>query len=96
MKDNLINKKIGFLTIIDYYNDKKVICQCECGKKILIPITNIKDKRIKYSCGCEVTRKQLPNLYKLYSHFTQEEKNNWNGWDDFILWSKSLRYNETK
>ena len=94
MKDNLIHKKIGLLTIIEYHNEDKMVCQCKCGKKLIIPIKDIKDKRVKYSCGCDVTRKQLPNLYKLYSRFTQEEKDNWNGWDDFILWSKSLRYNE--
>lgn len=57
-----IGIKIGRLTIIKKSEEKTVkgipqwICQCECGKRMVIPETYLKRERIK-SCGC--SRKAL-------------------------------------
>ena len=93
--NNLINQKFGALVVKDYYNQSQVICQCICGSKVILDINELyKDRRKTLSCGCAITKRDLPNLYKLYSRMSEKEKLNWGTWNDFIKWSKSLGYCE--
>lgn len=51
-KENLDGKKFGLLTVLKRIdNTKKVLCQCECGNKTEVYVSNLK-KGLTRSCGC--------------------------------------------
>ena len=86
------DKQFDYLKVLDYTDNDKIVCQCVCGKKVLVLPSYLLDKKIKKSCGCPVTKQQLPALHNLYSRFSENEKSNWNGWEDFVIWSKQNGY----
>ena len=94
MNDNLIGQNFDYLKIIEKYNDNEYICQCICGKEIIISIEELNNNRNKLSCGCKVTSRELPTLYKLWQRFSDEEKSHWETWQNFLIWSKQNNYNE--
>ena len=89
---NFKDKKFDYLTAIDYSKTGLIIFKCVCGRKVAIKPSVLLDGRKRKSCGCYVTKQQLPTLYKLYSTFSAEEKSNWNSWEDFVQWCKSNGY----
>lgn len=76
--DNLIGKRFGKLTVVEYshsvilYKPNGKIrktkryynCKCDCGKKIVICAYNLTIKNFTKSCGCEVIKKCKENFTK--------------------------------
>lgn len=88
-----LNQRYGYLKIIKILSQDEVICRCDCGKRILIEIKNLKtDGRYKISCGCKVTKKSCPALYKVWNKMTNEEQSEWGKWEDFSTWAIGLGY----
>ena len=48
---NLIGKKFGTLLVIEYKNNSKWLCKCDCGNKKIIRGDSLKQGLTK-SCGC--------------------------------------------
>ena len=82
---NLIGQKFGRLTVIERLENTKDgqtrwLCQCECGNKTSVRISNLKNGHVK-SCGClnrELTSKRSKkyNSYDLsgeYGIFYKED-----------------------
>ena len=68
--ENLIGQKFGMLTVIepagaDAHGNKKWLCLCECGKKIVVLALNLK-RGHTVSCGCkrenDLTGKKIGRL----------------------------------
>lgn len=92
-EDTMIGKQYGYLTIIKRISQNRVSCQCECGKKIIISIEDLKeDKRYKISCGCKVTKQTHITLYRLWNEMSEDEKKEWGTWEDFSTWAINLGY----
>jgi hypothetical protein len=57
-KNDLTNKKYGYLTVLYFYGvvNKKTywVCECKCGNKLKIRADNIVSGKAK-SCGCYKT-----------------------------------------
>ena len=94
MKEDLIGKKFDYLTVLEQYDSKTFICQCECGNKFLANLDYLYKGKIKKSCGCQVTKHNLSSLYSLWKTFSIEEKAIWGVWEDFVTWSKQQGYCE--
>jgi len=61
MRENLIGKKFGRLTVIKYFKDCKRICKCDCGNYKVAIGADLKRGNIQ-SCGClqkELTGKRF-------------------------------------
>lgn len=57
MKDRIIGRRFGRLTVMDYCMDSdlsspKVVCKCDCGKMVNVFTTNLYSGRT-VSCGCK-------------------------------------------
>lgn len=56
-KTNLLNKKIGFLTVVGEAKTKKTLvrwkCLCVCGKTCIKYANDLKRNRNSISCGCK-------------------------------------------
>ena len=94
MCKNYIGQNFDYLKVIEQYNKNQYICQCICGNKIIINKEDLLNKKNKKSCGCQVTKKELPTLYILWKRFSQEEKANWGTWENFVSWSKQKGFCE--
>lgn len=94
MEDDLIGKKIDYLFVLEKYSTKEYICQCDCGNKVIVKLDFLNNKKNKKSCGCQVSKQQLPSLYTLWKRFSKDEKNNWVTWESFVIWSKQQNFCE--
>lgn len=94
MNEKLIGQNFGYVRVIEKYSDEEYICKCICGKRVIFNITELYNKKNKLSCGCNVTSRELPTLYKLWQRFSDEEKDVWKTWEDFLIWSKQNNYEE--
>ena len=50
-RENIIGKKYGRLTVLEYMGDSKHKCICECGNFVTVDTSNLKNGNTK-SCGC--------------------------------------------
>jgi len=50
-KNNLINKKFGRLTVLEFAENYKWLCKCECGKEKIVYGCSLRSGNTK-SCGC--------------------------------------------
>ena len=65
-KSQLAGKVIGKLKVIKPLSERKTghvvwLCQCECGKKVKVPTSNLQGGR-KTSCGCLKNSKELTGV----------------------------------
>ena len=91
---NTIGKTFDYLKVVKQYDKTHFICQCQCGNEIIVDLDTLLNKKNKKSCGCQVTKQQLPTLYILWIKMSNEEKSNWGKWKDFVSWSKQQGYCE--
>ena len=91
---NTIGKSFDYLKVVKQYDKTHFICQCQCGNEIIVDLDTLLNKKNKKSCGCQVTKQQLPTLYILWIKMSNEEKSNWGKWEDFVSWSKQQGYCE--
>lgn len=69
-KQDLVGKKIGKLTVIEYVGKKNrgetkydyYLCKCECGNEKLVVRSSLLKKKVK-SCGCLRTSKNIKNSF---------------------------------
>ena len=95
LNDIKIGMKFDFLTVIEKPKDiDNIMCQCVCGRKLYISLAYLRNEQSKKSCGCGISKYDLPNLYRLWKDMNNDEKSNWEDWIDFVLWSKKLGYIE--
>ena len=80
-KNNLIGKKFGRLVVLKVLpkiirTDKVWLCSCECGKKIEVRATLLKNGSVK-SCGClrlKYQDREIPAINRLYARYRYTEK----------------------
>ena len=65
-KENIIGKTFDYLKVVKQYDENHFICQCQCGNEIIVNLDTLLNKKNKKSCGCQVTKQQLPTLYILW------------------------------
>lgn len=59
---NLAGQKFGRLTVLNYADNYKWNCLCDCGNKTVVSTSNLKLNKTK-SCGC-IQKKSISNIGK--------------------------------
>ena len=49
--EEIIGKKFGRLTVLEYAGNSSYLCECDCGNKVTVLTSNLKKGNTK-SCGC--------------------------------------------
>ena len=79
---DLSGRTFGLLTVLQRVEDRKPgrpmwLCQCECGKTVIVSSTNLLKENGTKSCGC-LRHKQSPTLIdltgKVYGKLTVIQK----------------------
>lgn len=61
---DLSNKKFDLLTPIEYIKGGKWLCNCDCGKQVIVDTRNLNSHHTK-SCGCLQKQKASENTYNM-------------------------------
>jgi hypothetical protein len=78
-KKELIDKRFGSLTVIDYtytQQSKKVflwICKCDCGKEVMVRNTRIRSSRGCGKCAMVLVNKEKNDVFK-QPHFSLKRR----------------------
>lgn len=57
---DLLGKKVGTLTVIEYIGDRKWKCICDCGRTTIKTQTQLKNENV--SCGCMLNQNKRKDL----------------------------------
>lgn len=106
MKEILKNQQYGYLTTIEYINDRtpKVWkCKCTCGKICYVTPTNLRNEKVK-SCGCKRyvglkknTKVTKDPYYRKWQYHKQKGNNPFfNNIEDFKSWYQQMEKNGNK